>query len=156
MTAPESILNRFITIGVGLTPSFFIVCEMFILLHTEESVLNRFITMSVGLTSSIFFVCEMFLLLQENLHSSFIVNTGGHVVDSTDFDFSMLYRLIRNFLTIPSPTSGWGNEPLPRNLNETDDIERIRNIRNFLAHSSKFEICENDFITYWSDLSQVN
>lgn len=80
---------------------------------------------------------------------------GGQVVDSTDFDFSLLYRLIRNCVPIPPPTSGWGNEPLPRHLNETDDIERIRNFRNFLAHSSKFEICEKDFFTYWSDLSQA-
>ena len=56
MKAPESILNIFITISVGLTPSFFIVCEMFLLLHTEESVLNMFMTMSVGLTLSICFV----------------------------------------------------------------------------------------------------
>jgi hypothetical protein len=93
----------------------------------------------------------MFLLLQENLHSSFIFNTGGQVVDSKDFDFSLLYRLIKNFVIIPPPTSGWGNQP----LNETDDIERIRYFRHFLAHISKFEICDMDFFTYWSDLSQV-
>ena len=81
--------------------------------------------------------------------------TGGQVVDSTDFDFSLLYRLIRNCVPIPPPSSGWGNEPLPRHLNETDDIERIRNCRNFVAHSSKLEICEKDFFTYWSDLSQA-
>jgi hypothetical protein len=38
---------------------------------------------------------------------------------------------------------------------ETDDIERIRYLRNFLTHNSKFEICDTDFSTHWTDLSQV-
>lgn len=80
---------------------------------------------------------------------------GGQVVDSTEFDYSLLYKLIRNFVTIPPPTSGWGNRPLPRHLDETDDIERIRYWRNILAHMSNFEICDMDFFTCWSDLSQA-
>jgi hypothetical protein len=68
----------------------------------------------------------------------------------------LLYKLIRNLLTaIPAPARGWGNQPLPRDLNETDDIERIRCLRNFLTHNSKFEICDTDFSTHWNDLSQV-
>ena len=82
--------------------------------------------------------------------------SGGQVVVSTDFDFTLLYKLIRNLLTaIPAPTCGWGNRPLPGHLNETDDIERIRYLRNELAHNSDFEICDTDFSTYWTDLSQV-
>jgi hypothetical protein len=61
----------------------------------------------------------------------------GHVVVvSADFDFTLLYKLIRNLLTaIPPPTCGWGNKPLPGHLNETDDIERIRYLRNYLSHN---------------------
>ena len=45
---------------------------------------------------------------------------------------------------------------LPGHLNEADDIERIRYLRNVLAHNSKLKICDTDFSTYWTDLSQVN
>jgi len=67
--------------------------------------------------------------------------SGGQVVASADFDFTLLYKLIRNLLianpaptipaltvptpTVPVPTCGWGNQPSPGHLNETDDIERI-------------------------------
>ena len=86
-----------------------------------------------------------------------ILFPGGHVVVvSTDFDFTLLYKLIRHHLTaIPPPTSGWGKEPLPEHLNETDDIERIRSFRNELSHNTKLEICDADFSTHWTDLSQV-
>jgi hypothetical protein len=92
---------------------------------------------------------------KSNTHLLIFIS-GGQAVDSADFDFTLLYKLIRNFVTaIPAPTCGWGNQPLPGHLNETDDIERIRHLRNILAHNSKFEICETDFSTYWTDLSQV-
>jgi hypothetical protein len=57
--------------------------------------------------------------------------------------------------TIPAPTCGWGYQPSPGHVNETDDIERIRHFRNFLAHNSEFEICDTDFSTHWTDLSQA-
>jgi hypothetical protein len=110
-------------------------------------------------SSIICFVCVKFFLycFTEKLHSSFIFDSGGQAtVVSTDFDFSLLYKLIRNLLTaIPPPTCGWGNPPSPGHLNETDDIERIRHFRNFLAHNSEFEICDTDFSTHWTDLEDT-
>jgi hypothetical protein len=103
-------------------------------------------------------VCEIFLYcFTEKLHSSCIFDSGGQVsVVSTDFDFALLYKLIKNLLTgVPPPTCGWGNPPSPGDVNETDDIERIRHFRNFLAHDSEFEICDRDFFPHWTDLSQV-
>ena len=86
-----------------------------------------------------------------------ILFPGGHVVViSADFDFTLLYQLIRNLLTaIPPPTCGWGNKPLPGHLNETDDIERIRYLRNYLSLNPELKISDADFITHWTDLSQV-
>ena len=90
------------------------------------------------------------------MHSSRIFISGGHVVVSADFDFTLLYKLIRNLLTaIPAPTCRWGIEPLPGHLNETDDIERIRYLRNFVAHNTELELGDADFSTNWTDLSQV-
>ena len=109
-----------------------------------ENVLNRSMTINVSLTPSFY------------LYSSFMFISVGHDVVSTNFDFTLLYKLIRNLLTdIPEPTDKWGNQPLPENLSETDDIERIRHLRNFLAHNSEFEICDADFFTHWNDLSPV-
>jgi hypothetical protein len=47
------------------------------------------------------------------------------------------------------------NKPLPGHLNETDDIERIRYLRNYLSHNPELKISDADFITHWTDLSQV-
>jgi hypothetical protein len=93
----------------------------------------------------------------EKLHPSFIFYSGSQVaVVSTEFDFSLLYKLIRNLLTaIPAPTCGWGNSPSPWHVNETDDIERIRDFRNILSHNTEFEISDVHFSTHWTDLSQV-
>ena len=92
----------------------------------------------------------------EKLHSSFIFISGGQIADvSADFDFILLYKLIRNLLIIPAPTCGWGSQPLPEHINEADDIERIRCLRNFLAHNSDLEICDTDFSILWTDLAQV-
>ena len=100
----------------------------------------------------------IFYCFTEKLHSSFIFISGDQVaVVSADFHFILLYKLIRNLLTaIPAPTCGWGNQPLPGHINEADDLERIRHLRNILAHNVNAEICDTDFSTYWTDLSQVN
>ena len=100
----------------------------------------------------------MFLMLHRKAtFIFFIFDSGGlAAVVSTDFDLSLLYRLIRNYLrTVPAPTCGWGYTPSPGHINGADDIERIRNLRNCLAHHSEFEICDTDFSTHWTDLSQV-
>ena len=109
------------------------------------------------LLSAIIIYPFIFYCFIEKLHSSCIFISGGHVVVvSADFDFTLLYKLIRNLLTaIPPPTFGWGKEPLPEHLNETDDIERIRSFRNGLSHNTKLQICDADFSTHWTDLSQV-
>ena len=98
----------------------------------------------------------VFYCFTEKLHSSFIfISGGGIAVDSADFDFILLYKLIRNRLSIPAPYCGWGSQPLPHHLDIADDIERIRYFRNILTHNSDFEICDTDFSTHWTDLSQV-
>ena len=110
-------------------------------------------TVNVGLT--VCFLCvKCFYCFTEKLHSSFIFDSGGRVVVvSTDFDLTLLYKLIRNCLT--SPNLGWGYPPPSGHINERDDIERIRLMRNYLVHNSELEICDTDFSTHWTDLSQV-
>ena len=81
---------------------------------------------------------------------------SGRIVKSADFDFSLFYKLIRN--TAPNvrpPSRGWGSQPLPSHLTETDDIERIRQHRNSMAHNTDFKISDSDFNVIWLELSQV-
>ena len=80
----------------------------------------------------------------------------GRIVKSANFDFSLFYTLIRN--TAPNvrpPSRGWSSQPLPGPLTETDDIERIRQHRNIMAHNTDFKISDSDFNVIWLELSQV-
>jgi len=96
----------------------------------------------------------IFYCFIEKLHSSCIFISGGKVV-SADFDFTLLYRLIRNLLTtIPAPKNERGEQSSLGHLNEAD-IETIRLFSNFLAHSSYLEIDDEDFSFHWTNLSQV-
>lgn len=79
------------------------------------------------------------------------------IAKSSNFDFTLLYKLIRNTITpVSTPTCGWGPKPLPTDIKEEDDIERIRHNRNQLAHNTKFQLNDSDFNNLWTDLSQVN
>ena len=42
-----------------------------------------------------------------------------------------------------------------RPLTETDDIERMRQHRNIIAHNTDFKISDSDFNVIWLELSQV-
>lgn len=76
---------------------------------------------------------------------------------SSKFDFPLLYKLIRNTITpVSTPTRGWGHNPLPNDIREEDDIERIRHKRNLLVHNTDFQLNDSDFNNLWTDLSQVN
>lgn len=77
-------------------------------------------------------------------------------VKAKNFDFTLLYKLIRNTIThMSAPTRGWGSKPLPGDITEEDDIERIRENRNLLAHNTEFKLNDSDFTNMWTDLSQA-
>ena len=103
----------------------------------------------------LFILLNGFTEMQHSWFHLWIFIWGGQVaVDSADFDFTLLYKLIRNLVTgIPAPTRGWGSPPCCSN--EADNIERIRFLRNLLAHNTKLEISDADFSIHWTDLSEV-
>jgi len=78
----------------------------------------------------------------------------GRIVKSANFDFSLFYTLIRNTAPNVRPR-GWSSQPLPGPLTETDDIERIRQHRNIMAHNTDFKISDSNFNVIWLELSQV-
>ncbi|XP_052073190.1 uncharacterized protein LOC127711240 [Mytilus californianus] len=88
-------------------------------------------------------------------HEILVLFPQNSYVRSADFDFCLLYKLIRNTLNIGIPTDGWACEPKPGSISQMDDIERIRSHRNFSSHTSTHELPKQKFQTKWNDLSQA-
>ena len=59
-------------------------------------------------------------------------------------DMSLLYKLIRHFNLVAEPSKKWGNRPLATNINQGDDMERMRNNRNDLVHRPKGGLSEEE------------
>lgn len=69
------------------------------------------------------------------------------------FDVSLLYTLIRNLCSLPSPTQGWGKEPKSTDTQISDDIERLRLFRNnYYAHAESARVSESVFKDIWRSL----
>lgn len=70
----------------------------------------------------------------------------------SDFDVSLIYKVLRNLNIIPKPTKGWGHATDPESSETTvgDDIERVRRYRNLIAHScaAKLEVTDDE-LTQW-------
>lgn len=76
--------------------------------------------------------------------------------DYNKFDVTLLYTLIRNLCSLPSPSQGWGNEPKSTDTQLSDDIERLRLFRNnYYAHVNSAEIPDKLFHDIWMDLKCV-
>lgn len=77
------------------------------------------------------------------------------LTDYSNFDVTLLYKLIRNLCHGLKPTQEWGIEP---NCNDTqicDDIERIRVLRNIIGHLNLSKIPDSDFQNRWRELKVV-
>lgn len=73
--------------------------------------------------------------------------------DYNSFDVTLLYTLIRNLCSLPSPAQGWGNEPTASDTQLSDDIERLRLFRNsYYAHANSAEISDSSFKDIWRNL----
>ena len=82
-----------------------------------------------------------------------------------DFDITLLYTLLRNLCCnlrnpaspdLPAPTQGWGKDPLPTDITLSDDIERIRILRNgVFAHLSQAKLSKTEYLHHWGQLKDV-
>lgn len=76
--------------------------------------------------------------------------------DYKAFDVSLLYTLLRNCCSLPSPSQGWGKEPKSTDTHLSDDIERLRLFRNnYYAHVNSAEISDVLFYDIWMNLKSV-
>ena len=86
-----------------------------------------------------------------------------------NFDITLIYAVLRNVCSnlsaysgssatsnLPVPTQGWGNKPQPTDTTLSDDIERIRLLRNgVFAHMSCAKLTESEYTQHWGQLMDV-
>lgn len=78
------------------------------------------------------------------------------IPDYSQFDVTLLYKLIRNLCPSLTPTRGWGLEPNALQKTIGDDIERLRLFRNNFAHGEFTEIPDYEFWALWTNIENVS
>lgn len=61
------------------------------------------------------------------------IKTDGY----SKMDGSLFYKLIRHFELVNMPSEGWGKQPNPHAINQGDDVERLRYLRNSVFHRTQ-------------------
>lgn len=77
------------------------------------------------------------------------------IPDYSNFDVTLLYKLIRNLCPSLEPTQGWGEDPADTDIQIGDDIERLRIFRNNIVRHSSSEISDSDFEIFLKELKSV-
>lgn len=77
---------------------------------------------------------------------------------STDFDITLLFRLLRKIchLTPPPGPRGWDDLPNVSDHSLEADLVRIKYYRNeVFAHSHTMEISDTNFVHFWKEISDA-
>ena len=75
---------------------------------------------------------------------------------STDFDISLLCKLLREICNLPAPITGWDTLPYSTNHSLEADLVRIRVYRNEIyGHNHSMEITDADFKKLWEKISEA-
>ena len=72
-----------------------------------------------------------------------------------DIDFTTLYKLMRSFLLLAEPTQGWGKQPTNADVTISDDVERLRIMRNKIVHRIKADIDLIEMSDYFSNIVNI-
>jgi hypothetical protein len=70
-------------------------------------------------------------------------------------DFTLLFRLIRMFSLLDEPTQGWGKLPRHVDVTISDDVDRLRIIRNKIVHRIKADIDLIEMNIYFSNIVNI-
>ena len=70
-------------------------------------------------------------------------------------DMSLLYKLIRRFNLVAEPSKKWGNRPLATNIDQGDDMERMRYNRNDLVHRPKGGLSEEEREKFFQESIEI-
>ena len=75
---------------------------------------------------------------------------------STDFDISLLCKLLRAICSLTPPTTGWDNLPSSTDQSLGADLVRIRIYRNTIyGHNHSMEMTNADFEKLWMEISEA-
>ena len=81
--------------------------------------------------------------------------TPGVYGQSTDFDVTLLFKLLRTICNLTPPVSGWDALPAPTDHSLSDDLARIKYYRNSIyGHvNQNMEITDDAFPLLWREIS---
>ena len=75
---------------------------------------------------------------------------------STDFDITLLARLLRTICNLTPPSAGWDISPSNTDHSLAADLVRIRVLRNSVyGHNQTMEIADEEFPPLWQEISEV-
>lgn len=81
---------------------------------------------------------------------------GGVYGKSTDFDVTLLFRLLRSICGLTPPTTGWDTLPVSTDHSLTADLVRIKCYRNSIyGHKQDMEISNEEFLQLWQEVSET-
>ena len=73
--------------------------------------------------------------------------------ESTDFDVTLLFLLLRTICNLTPPPLGWDDLPLSRDHSLEADLARIKYYRNAMCHDQSMGLKEEEFLHYWEEIS---
>lgn len=80
------------------------------------------------------------------------LNTYGYDI----IDISLAYKIVKYYNTfIPQPSRGWGQEPYSKQISISDDVERIRILRNRFVHLANTNISVESFNDFFKTCIEV-
>ena len=80
----------------------------------------------------------------------------GAPPNSSDFDITLLFVLLRNICALHPPTSGWNNKPPPTDTSREANLARIKWFRNELyGHVTTTGVDAHSFSNHWMELSDT-
>ncbi|KAK3098466.1 hypothetical protein FSP39_019744 [Pinctada imbricata] len=74
------------------------------------------------------------------------------------FDITLCYKLLRNLcmkILAITPSNGWGKDPQNIQTAWGDDVERIRSLRNTIAHHDSQSLTKGEYKTIWDELKDI-
>ena len=76
---------------------------------------------------------------------------------STDFDITLLFRLLRTICGLTSPVTGWDVLPASTDDSLEADLARIKYYRNSIyGHvNENIEISDDEFLVYWREIGEA-
>ncbi|VDI20754.1 Hypothetical predicted protein [Mytilus galloprovincialis] len=123
------------------------------IIETFPKILRHVIRSRIS-ASQLYLMCEPFLkTFYPEQRTSLKELPNSNTYDS--LDITLVYKLLKQFSLIPSPTKGWGVIPENTDTSLGDDIERIRCCRNQLVHRRDTNIDESQFDDYFNKFQQI-